>query len=267
MRPSVRNRHNAYLSALARALGVVAIVLVAAGSLVVPALDPGRPLSYFGRAVWQDELPQSTVSAILQTRDGYLWIATWAGTVRFDGVRFSPLAADLPNDHARVLFEDRDGGVWIGVAGTGLVRWHDGDVQSYTPAQGLGGSDVREALAGVHFRGTLATAYRACLWSRLASRVLMPLAEFDAADEDALYDGVARIDWSEHLAVDGTLAVDAHGSSEALRTTIALLGYRCQVVQRGEVGRPLVEQQHRGFWEFKVTGTGRAVAVRRPSER
>ena len=57
------------------------------------------------------------------------------------------------------------------------------------------------------------------------------------------------------------------GSSEALRTTIALLGYRCQVVQRGEVGRPLVEQQHRGFWEFKVTGTGRAVAVRRPSER
>lgn len=83
----------------------------------------------------------------------------------------------------------------------------------------LGGSDVREALAGVHFRGTLATAYRACLWSRLASRVLMPLAEFDAADEDALYDGVARIDWSEHLAVDGTLAVDAHGSSEALRHT------------------------------------------------
>ena len=43
----------------------------------------------------------------------------------------------------------------------------------------LGASDVREALAGVHFRGGLDTAYRACLWSRLASRVLWPVSEFE----------------------------------------------------------------------------------------
>jgi hypothetical protein len=54
----------------------------------------------------------------------------------------------------------------------------------------IGASDVREALAGAHFSGTLETAYRACLWSRLASRILLPLAEFDAADDDALYRGV-----------------------------------------------------------------------------
>ena len=48
---------------------------------------------------------------------------------------------------------------------------------------------------------------------------------------------------------------------------MALLGFRCQVVRRGEVGRPLIEEEHHGFWEFKVTGTGRAVAVRRPFER
>ena len=73
----------------------------------------------------------------------------------------------------------------------------------------LGASDVRETLAGSHFSGTLETAYRACLWSRLASRILLPLAEFDAADEDALYRGVQQIDWSEHLAAHGTFAVDA----------------------------------------------------------
>ena len=73
----------------------------------------------------------------------------------------------------------------------------------------LGAEDAREALAGVHFSGTLATAYRACLWSRLASRVLMPLAEFDAPDDDALYAGVQAIDWSTHLASHATLAVDA----------------------------------------------------------
>jgi 23S rRNA (guanine2445-N2)-methyltransferase / 23S rRNA (guanine2069-N7)-methyltransferase len=73
----------------------------------------------------------------------------------------------------------------------------------------LGASDVRETLAGSHFSGTLETAYRACLWSRLASRILLPLVEFDAADEDALYRGAQQIDWSQHLAAHGTFAVDA----------------------------------------------------------
>ncbi len=51
--------------------------------------------------------------------------------------------------------------------------------------------DAHEALAGVHFSGTLELAYRACLWSRLASRILLHIAEFDAADADALYAGSA----------------------------------------------------------------------------
>jgi 23S rRNA (guanine2445-N2)-methyltransferase / 23S rRNA (guanine2069-N7)-methyltransferase len=80
----------------------------------------------------------------------------------------------------------------------------------------LGAPEAREALAGVHFSGTLATAYRACLWSRLASRVLLPLAEFDAATDDALYAGVQAIDWSRHLAAHATLAVDAHTAQSKL---------------------------------------------------
>ncbi|MDR2013172.1 MAG: bifunctional 23S rRNA (guanine(2069)-N(7))-methyltransferase RlmK/23S rRNA (guanine(2445)-N(2))-methyltransferase RlmL [Rhodanobacter sp.] len=81
----------------------------------------------------------------------------------------------------------------------------------------LGIADAHEALAGVRFSGTLEQAYRACLWSRLASRVLLHLAEFDAADADALYAGVRGIDWSHHLAQGGTFAVDAVGSGSALR--------------------------------------------------
>ena len=80
----------------------------------------------------------------------------------------------------------------------------------------LGAEDVREALAGVHFAGTLETAYRACLWSRLASRVLLPLAEFDAATDDALYSGVQAIDWSKHLGPRATLAVDANSAQSKL---------------------------------------------------
>ncbi len=83
----------------------------------------------------------------------------------------------------------------------------------------LGADEAREALAGVHFAGDLALAYRACLWSRLASRVLMPLAEFAAGDEQALYDGVRTIDWNAHLDAGSTLAVDATSSQSALRHT------------------------------------------------
>ena len=91
----------------------------------------------------EDGLPNNALSHITQSRDGYLWIATWAGTVRFDGVRFTPIAEDLPNDHARVLFEDRDGAMWIGVSGAGLVRWRDGRFETLTTAEGLAGHDVR----------------------------------------------------------------------------------------------------------------------------
>ena len=73
----------------------------------------------------------------------------------------------------------------------------------------LGADGVREALAGVYFDGPIAIAYRACLWSRLASRILLPIADFACADEEALYSGVQAIDWSAHLRADGTLAVDA----------------------------------------------------------
>jgi 23S rRNA (guanine2069-N7)-methyltransferase / 23S rRNA (guanine2445-N2)-methyltransferase len=83
----------------------------------------------------------------------------------------------------------------------------------------LGASDVHEKLAGVAFAGALSIGYRACLESRLASRILMPLAEFEAETADALYDGVHRIDWSLHLDADGTLVVDAVGTTSALTHT------------------------------------------------
>lgn len=73
----------------------------------------------------------------------------------------------------------------------------------------MGAEGVREALAGVYFEGPIGIAYRACLWSRLASRILLPIAEFACANEEALYAGVQAIDWSAHLRADGTLAVDA----------------------------------------------------------
>ena len=72
----------------------------------------------------------------------------------------------------------------------------------------LGATDVKQERAGVRFSGDLGLAYKACLWSRLASRILLPLTTFTAHDPDQLYAGVSDIDWSDHLSVDNTLAVD-----------------------------------------------------------
>src|SRR6056297_2349419 len=76
---------------------------------------------------------------------------------------------------------------------------------------GLGLAEVRVRRGGAGFESTLAGAYRACLWSRVANRILLPLAEFEADDDEGLYAGVRSVDWTEHLGPENTLAVDFTG--------------------------------------------------------
>jgi len=80
-------------------------------------------------------------------------------------------------------------------------------------------TNTRELKLGVLFEGTLETAYRACLWSRTASRILMPLGNFPAATPEELYAGVAAIDWTQHLGPNGTLAIEFGGSSAGIKHT------------------------------------------------
>lgn len=83
----------------------------------------------------------------------------------------------------------------------------------------LGLPRVRADRGGVHFGAEPRDAYRACLWSRIAQRVLEPLSEFASPDEDALYDGVRAIDWRRVLDAEHTLAVRAACRSSRLTHT------------------------------------------------
>jgi 23S rRNA (guanine2445-N2)-methyltransferase / 23S rRNA (guanine2069-N7)-methyltransferase len=83
----------------------------------------------------------------------------------------------------------------------------------------LGAESTRETVAGVYFTGARAMVYRACLWSRLANRVLWPLAQFDAQDGDALYSGVRAIDWGALFTASNTLAIDFSGENRSIRNT------------------------------------------------
>lgn len=74
--------------------------------------------------------------------------------------------------------------------------------------EALGAVRVTPGRGGVSFQGPLTMAYRACLWSRTAGRVLLPLTGFPAPDPEVLYQGIRAIPWEQHLSSQGTLSVD-----------------------------------------------------------
>jgi 23S rRNA (guanine2445-N2)-methyltransferase / 23S rRNA (guanine2069-N7)-methyltransferase len=80
----------------------------------------------------------------------------------------------------------------------------------------FGATDVRERTTGVAFSGTLETAYRACLESRVANRVFLEIARFEAASAEAFYAGAREVDWSQHLGPRATLACDFSGEHPAI---------------------------------------------------
>ena len=98
------------------------------------AQEPGQP-NYFPRS-WKTEngLPDNAVTAVTQTRDGYLWLGTYGGLARFDGVHFTVFnSGDCPglqSDRVTSLFEDTQGALWIGHERGDLTRYADGKFES-----------------------------------------------------------------------------------------------------------------------------------------
>jgi ligand-binding sensor domain-containing protein/signal transduction histidine kinase len=112
-------------------------------------LDPRKAMTQYVHDVWQTEngLPQNSVLDVLQTRDGYLWLGTRGGLVRFDGVRFTAFDKEntpaLGDNDIRALLEDREGSLWIGTYSGGLSRLKDGKFTTYTTEHGLAHDQVR----------------------------------------------------------------------------------------------------------------------------
>ena len=81
----------------------------------------------------------------------------------------------------------------------------------------LGAESAVERPSGVNFMGPLSLAYRACLWSRLANRVIIELADSEIHSADDLYDLVSAIPWGDHIHPTGSLVVDFSGQSKFIR--------------------------------------------------
>jgi signal transduction histidine kinase/ligand-binding sensor domain-containing protein len=111
-------------------------VLIALSCTHAEGLDPSQKISQYAHNMWriQDGYLPAPPEAITQTADGYLWIGTHAGLLRFDGVRFvswaSPKGEKLPSDEIHSLQGTSDGSLWIGTA-YGLARLKDGILTNY----------------------------------------------------------------------------------------------------------------------------------------
>ncbi len=86
-------------------------------------------------------------------------------------------------------------------------------------AAAFGGSDAVAAAGSVAFSSPLETAYRLCLWSRFATRVLFPLRSFCAQDADALYREAGQVDWDDHFNPDATFLVESASRRSPIRNT------------------------------------------------
>ncbi len=93
----------------------------------------------------EDGLPQGSILSIIQTSDGYLYLATYEGAARFDGVRFTVFdkfnTPEINSNRIRCLFEDSQKNIWMGTSG-GLLCRRGGTFKNYTAGDGLSGETI-----------------------------------------------------------------------------------------------------------------------------
>lgn len=119
-------------NAWSRHLVWLALFLGLNGSLAVET-SPER--SFYATHYWlrEDGLPQNAVTAVVQTHDGFIWIGTYSGLARFDGVRFTQYDNSTPglaSSRVTSLFESGDGALWIGHEGGELTRFANGKFET-----------------------------------------------------------------------------------------------------------------------------------------
>lgn len=125
----------------------ISLALLGGSWAPISALDPSLHIDRYNLEIYTTEsgLPQSSVLSIAQTSDGYIWLATYEGLARFDGIRFRVFdtgnTPEIASNRVRVVFEDSGGDLWIGTTG-GLLRYSSGAFKNFTVHDGLSSNRV-----------------------------------------------------------------------------------------------------------------------------
>jgi len=157
------------------------------GSNLLFSLDPKDELQEYFLRNWtvQSGLPLNTITALVQTQDGYIWAGTSAGLARFDGVRFKTFTrqnSPLSNDRITSLYEDADKVLWIGTDGGGLYSYEKGLWKNFTMKDGLSNAHVRTIIGDWKGGLWVGTDYGLNLMSQDSVHVY--------TEEDGLYDNI-----------------------------------------------------------------------------
>lgn len=209
--------------------------------------------------VWETAqgLPQGTVTAITQTRDGYLWVGTPSGLACFDGLRFQAFdtlnTPGLRSSHITALLADPDGGLWIGTADGGATRLFQGRFQSFSTAEGLLDNAVR-ALGGNERTGVwIGTAKGANVW--MDGALGLPAA--DGIVPEGPVNAICEAADSAHWMLGPGGLYEVVGRQVKLAARQESLGRGVDGMARGQNGQP---------WLFgnalsKVSAVDRSIAV------
>ncbi len=127
-----------------RKLKLPSILLI----LVILQVTHGQAQYRFDSWTADNGLPQNSVYAIANTPDGYLWMTTLDGLVRFDGVRFTVFnksnSENLTTNRFINMFADADGTLWLGTEESGLIRYRNGRFRAFTTADGLPSNQITQ---------------------------------------------------------------------------------------------------------------------------
>lgn len=140
----------------------MAVVVLTALAAVLPSAARAISLADLHVEIIQSELPQNTVHSIIQSRDGYLWAATYEGVVRTDGVSYTVFdrqstRGGLGANGVLDIHESSDGAVWFATFLGGVSRYHEGTWTHWGPNEGLDGQfarSVRDGADGTIWIGT-----------------------------------------------------------------------------------------------------------------
>ncbi|WP_233278101.1 two-component regulator propeller domain-containing protein [Myxococcus stipitatus] len=209
--------------------GFLGVVLLAGLVLARPgfALDPQRRVSQYSQDSWRsdDGLPQNSLLALAQTRDGYVWLGTWEGLVRFDGARFVVFdkrnTPELRSHAIKALAEDASGVLWVGTD-QGLVAYVDGRFQRAPGASApLEGVRVEELLVG---EGSLWVGTSGGLWQvPLGEGVARHFTEADGLP-GSFVTAIARAGGDNRLWVGTKAGVALLEGGQVLRTPFPVPG-------------------------------------------
>lgn len=111
----------------------------------------------------------------------------------------------------------------------------------------LGADEVKEGLSIVNFEAEWQTVYDVLMWSRIASRILFPIAHFEAKDEQTLYDQISIIDWSQHISSKSTFLIN----SQSFRSDLSHTQFISQRIKDGIVDHFTDMEEERPNVEFE----------------